>query len=160
MVDVMEKVPGIHDLGQFKSMGQPNIRIPPKRDVCARYGLNTGDVDAVIQAAIGGQAVTQVYEGEKYFDLTVRWLPQHRGSGDAIRRIMVAAPDGTQMPLGQLADITKEEGPALIYREDGSRYAPVKFSVRDRDLVSTITEAKQKVNAKIKLPYDTHLDWA
>src|SRR5262249_54365362 len=125
-----------------------------------RTGQKCGVVDAVIQHACGVQALTQVYEVEKSFDLTVRWLPNYRGSIEAIRRIMVAAPDGTQMPLGQLAEITKEEGPALIYREDGSRYAPVKFSVRERDLVSTITEAKQKVNAKVKLPYDTHLEWA
>jgi cobalt-zinc-cadmium resistance protein CzcA len=160
IVEVMSTIAGVKDLAMFHSLGQPNVRITIDRDACARSGLNTGDVDAVIQAAIGGQAVTQVYEGEKYFDLTVRWAEPYRGSVDAIRRINVAAPDGSLVPLGQLAEITKEEGPALIYREDGSRYAPVKFSVRDRDLVSTITEAKQKVTAKVKLPYDTHLEWA
>ncbi len=160
IVEVMSSIPGVKDLAMFHTLGQPNVKIAIDRDACARSGLNTGDVDAVIQAAIGGQTVTQVYEGEKYFDLTVRWAEPYRGSVDAIRRINVAAPDGSLVPLGQLADITKEEGPALIYREDGSRYAPVKFSVRDRDLVSTITEARQKVNAKVKLPYDTHLDWA
>src|SRR4029077_14309690 len=111
IVDVMGKVPGIADLGQFKSMGQPNIRITPKREVCARYGLNTGDVDAVIQAAIGGQAVTQVYEGEKHFDLTVRWKPEYRMSLEAIREITVSTPDGAQVPLGQLADVQVVEGP-------------------------------------------------
>ena len=135
------------------------MKITIDRQACSRYGLNTGDVDAVIQAAIGGQAVTRVFEGEKSFNLTVRWLPAHRSSIDTIRRITVAAADGTQVPLGQLATIAKEEGPALIYREDGSRYAPVKFSVRERDLVSTIAEAKAAVAAKVKLPYDTHLEW-
>ena len=128
----------------FRSLGQPNVKITPDRAACARYGLNTGDVEAVIQAAIGGQAVTQVYEGEKRFDLTVRWLPQYRSSIEAIREIMVATPDGSQMPLGQLAQIVEEEGPSLIYREDGRRYAPVKFSVRGRDLASTINEAQRK----------------
>ena len=92
----MGQVPGIKDLGHFQSMGQPNIRITPKREVCARYGLNTGDVDAVIQAAIGGQAVVQVYEGEKHFDLTVRWKPQYRMSLEAIREITVSTPDGAR----------------------------------------------------------------
>jgi cobalt-zinc-cadmium resistance protein CzcA len=160
IVSVMSAIPGVKDLAMFHTLGQPNIKITIDRAACARSGLNTGDVDAVIQAAIGGQAVTQVYEGEKYFDLTVRWMEAHRSSVDAIRRIMLTASDGSQVPLGQLAAITREEGPALIYREDGSRYAPVKFSVRDRDLVSTITEARQKVAAAVKLPYDTHLEWA
>jgi cobalt-zinc-cadmium resistance protein CzcA len=172
IVDVMEKVPGIKDLGQFKSMGQPNIRITPKRDACARYGLNTGDVDTVIQAAIGGQAVTQVYEGEKHFDLTVRWKPEYRMSLEAIREITVSTPDGAQLPLGQLADIQVVEGPAIIYREDSVRYSPVKFSVRGRDLASTIAEAQAQIDhdipqcdkapAWVQLcrPYDMRLDWA
>ena len=160
IVDVMGGVKGVADLGMFHTLGQPNVRIAIDRQACARSGLNTGDVDAVIQAAIGGQTATQVYEGEKAFDLTVRWLDPYRSSVDAIRRITVTAADGSQVPLGQLSTITKEEGPALIYREDGSRYAPVKFSIRGRDLVSTITEAKQRIAAKVKLPYDTHLEWA
>ena len=159
IVEVVGKVAGVKDLAMFHTLGQPNVKITIDRAACARSGLNTGDVDAVIQAAIGGQTVTQVYEGEKSFDLAVRWLEPYRSSIESIRRIMVAAPDGTQIPLGQLASITKEEGPSLIYREDGARYAPVKFSVRDRDLVSTITEAKQRVAAEVKLPYDTHLEW-
>jgi heavy metal efflux system protein len=172
VVDVMGKVPGIKDLGQFQSMGQPNIRITPDRDVCARYGLNTGDVDTVIQAAIGGQAVTQVYEGEKHFDLTVRWKPEYRLSLEAIREITVATPDGSQVPLGQLADIQVVEGPAIIYREDGVRYSPVKFSVRGRDLASTISEAQAQIEqdipacekapgaSKLCRPYDMRLEWA
>ncbi len=119
IVEVMSSIAGVKDLAMFHSLGQPNVRITIDRDACARSGLNTGDVDAVIQAAIGGQAVTQVYEGEKYFDLTVRWAEPYRGSVEAIRRINVAAPDGSLVPLGQLADITKEGGPAHINREDG-----------------------------------------
>jgi cobalt-zinc-cadmium resistance protein CzcA len=170
--EVMRSVRGIKDLGHFESMGQPNIRITPRREVCARYGLNTGDVDAVIQAAIGGQAVVQVYEGEKHFDLTVRWKPQYRTSLEAIREITVSTPDGAQLPLGQLADIQVVEGPAIIYREDAVRYSPVKFSVRGRDLASTIAEAQASIEreiprcdraydaSKVCRPYDTRLDWA
>ncbi len=171
IVDVMAKVPGIKDLGHFQSMGQPNIRITPNRELCARYGLNTGDVDAVIQAAIGGQAVVQVYEGEKHFDLTVRWKPEYRMSLEAIREITVSAPDGSQLPLGQLADVQIVDGPAIIYREDAVRYSPVKFSVRGRDLASTIADAQatiereiprcdQAAGSKTCRPYDTRLEWA
>jgi cobalt-zinc-cadmium resistance protein CzcA len=172
IVEVMGRVPGIKDLGHFPSMGQPNIRITPKREVCARYGLNTGDVDVVIQAAIGGQSVTQVYEGEKHFDLTVRWKPEYRQSLEAIREITVSTPDGAQVPLGQLADIEVVEGPGIIYREDGVRYSPVKFSVRGRDLASTITEAQAQIDHDLPpcekapgwmnlcRPYDMHLEWA
>ncbi len=171
VVDVMGKVKGIKDLGSFQSMGQPNIKITPKRDVCSRYGLNTGDVAAVIQAAIGGQSQTEVYEGEKRFDLTVRWKPQYRMSLEAIRETTVSTPDGAQVPLGQLADIQIVEGPAIIYREDSVRYSPVKFSVRGRDLASTIAEAQASIDREIpqcdkapawvKLcrPYDTRLEW-
>ena len=145
IVDTMSNVPGVKDLGQFRTLGQPSIRITPNRQVCARYGLNTGDIDSVIQAAIGGQAVTQVYEGEKHFDLTVRWLPEYRTSIEAIREITIATPDGGYIPLGQLADIKLEDGPTTIYREDGVRYSPVKFSVRGRDLLSTITDAQNQI---------------
>ncbi|HVV50008.1 MAG TPA: CusA/CzcA family heavy metal efflux RND transporter [Polyangia bacterium] len=160
IVDVMSTVKGVEDLGLFPSLGQPNVRITPDRVQCGRYGLNVGDVEAVVQAAIGGQAITQVYEGEKRFDLTVRWAPAFRKDLRAIRGILVATPDGAQVPLGQLAQIAEEEGPSLIYREDNRRYAPVKFSVRGRDLASTIDEAREKIAERVKLPYDTHLEWA
>jgi len=160
IIDVMSKVRGVEDLGMFHSLGQPDIKIVPDRTICARYGLNTGDVDAVVQAAIGGQAVTQVFEGEKFFALTVRWQEPYRSSVDELRQITVSSPDGNNIPLGQLASITQVEGPMTIYREDGRRYAPVKFSVRKRDLGSTIAEAQEKISKQVKLPYDTHLVWA
>src|SRR6202022_3082131 len=105
IVDVMTSVRGVKDLGWFHSMGQPSIKIVPDRVLCERYGLNTGDVETVVQAAIGGQAVTQVFEGEKSFALTVRWLEPYRNSLKAIRSITVASVDGSQIPLGQLASI-------------------------------------------------------
>src|SRR5208337_4792351 len=108
----------------------PSIKIVPDRLVLERYGLNTGDVEAVVAAAIGGQAITQVFEGEKSFALTVRWKEQFRNSIGAIKKISVASPDGSQIPLGEIASIAEESSPSVIYREDGWRYSPVKFSVR------------------------------
>jgi cobalt-zinc-cadmium resistance protein CzcA len=173
VVDTMGSVPGVADLGHFHVLGEPSIKITPNRKECARYGLNTGDVDAVIQAAIGGQAVTQVYEGEKFFDLTIRWKPEYRMSLEAIREITVATPDGLSIPLGQIADIRTAEGPAMIYREDGVRYSPVKFSVRGRDLTGTIMDSQRKIEERIPRcdrqppgwnkacrPYDIRLEWA
>jgi cobalt-zinc-cadmium resistance protein CzcA len=173
IVQTMSKVPGVADLGQFRVLGEPSIKITPRRSECARYGLNTGDVDTVIQAAIGGTAVTEVYEGEKFFDLTVRWKPQYRMTLEAIREITVSTPDGSQIPLGQIADVKTVEGPAMIYREDAVRYSPVKFSVRGRDLAGTIADAQKRIDEEIprcdkappgwnKLcrPYDMRLEWA
>ena len=160
IVDVMGGVRGVKDLGMFATLGQPSIKIVPDREQCARYGLNTGDVEGVVAAAIGGQAVTQVFEGEKNFALTVRWQQPYRSSIAAIRAITVATPDGSQVPLGQVAKITQESGPSVIYREDGSRYSPVKFSVRGRDLGSTIDEAQRRIAEKVRLPAGGHLEWA
>jgi cobalt-zinc-cadmium resistance protein CzcA len=160
IVDVMAKVPGVKDLGLFSSLGQPSIRISPNRKQIARYGLNTGDVEAVIQAAVGGQAITQVFEGEKHFDLTVRWLPAFRDTVKAISNITVPTPDGSQIPLSQLAAIVEEQGPSIIYREDGHRYSPVKFSVRGKDLGSTIEAARVAILKNVQLPYTMFLDWA
>ncbi|GAC1540790.1 MAG: efflux RND transporter permease subunit [Myxococcales bacterium] len=160
IVAVMGRIRGVDDLGLLRSMGQPSIKIVPDRTQCARYGLNTGDVEAVVQAAIGGQAVTQVFEGEKSFALTVRFLPQYRGDLASLRRILVASPEGSQIPLSQLAAIDIEDSPSVIYREDGRRYTPVKFSVRGRDLGSTIGEAQAKIEELVRLPPETNLVWS
>jgi cobalt-zinc-cadmium resistance protein CzcA len=157
---VLSKIRGVEDLGLFHSLGQPEVRIVPDRALCARYGLNVGDVEQVVQTAVGGQAVTQVYQGEKHFDLVVRWAAPYRKDLKSIREILVATPDGAQIPLAQVARIETIDGAADVWREDGFRYAPVKFSVRGRDLGSTIEEAQQQLASKVKLPYDTHLEWA
>jgi heavy metal efflux system protein len=159
IAEVMSKVPGVKDLGVFRSLGQPDVKITVDRVACERYGLNTGDVDNVVQAALGGTALTQVYEGEQHYDLTVRWAERYRNSMEAIRQLTVPTPDGNYIPVGQLAEISIVEGPTVIYRQNGYRYTPVKFSVRGRDLTSTILEAQREINAKVKLPYDTHLVW-
>ena len=114
----------------------------------------------MVQAAIGGQAITQVFEGEKHFELILRWAEPYRRDVRSIRNVLVSTPDGAQVPLGQIAEVAEEEGPSVIYREDLKRYVPVKFSVRGRDLGGTIGEAQARINASVKLPYDTHLEWA
>jgi cobalt-zinc-cadmium resistance protein CzcA len=160
IMGVLSQVPGVRDLGVFSSLGQPSIRITPLRRACARYGLNTGDVTALIRAAIGGEAVTQIFQGEKEFDLVVRLLPEYRGSIEAMRETTVTTPQGMHVALGDLASFEIIDGPSTIYREDGQRYSPVKFSVRGRDLAGTVREAQEKARQAVQLPYDTHLDWS
>ena len=149
--EVIDGVRGIADVAVYRAMGQPNLLIKPDRQICSRYGLNVGDVAAAVQAAIGGQAVTQVLEGDRRFDLVVRWQPKYRQSSDAIRQIQIAMPGG-YVPLGQVADITTAEGASFIYREGLRRYVPIRFGVRGRDMQSTIDEAKKAVATQIKLP--------
>jgi cobalt-zinc-cadmium resistance protein CzcA len=160
IMKVLEKVTGITDIGTFRTLGQPEIRIVPDRTICSRYGINPGDINNIVQGLIGDLPVTQVYEGEKFFALTTRLQEPYRDSLEAIRQIPVQSPDGNFLPLGQLASITREEGPLVVYREDGQRFSPVKFSVRGRDLAGAIGEAKTRIAQEVKLPYDTHLIWS
>ncbi|HVC45126.1 MAG TPA: CusA/CzcA family heavy metal efflux RND transporter [Candidatus Binataceae bacterium] len=160
VVEVMGGVPGLVDLAVYRSLGQPNLVITPDRAQCARYGLNVGDVAAVIQAAIGGQAVTQVLEGDRRFDLVVRWQKQYRTSLAAIHGIRIPLPNGGEIPLGQVARIETAEGASFIYREGLERYVPVRFAVRGRDLQSAVEDAKKTVGAQVKLPDGVHLEWA
>lgn len=160
LMAVLGEVQGVRDLGLVRSSGQPSIKIVPDRQICSRYGLNTGNVEAVIQAAIGGKAATQVMEGDRRFDLTVRWLPPYRESVEAIKELMIFTPEGTPVPLAQIAQVTSEDSPAVVFREDGTRYTPIKFSVRGRDLESTVAEAQARVAKKVPIGSDTHLDWS
>ncbi len=158
--EVMSGVAGIADTAVYRSMGQPNLLITPDRTACWRYGLNVGDVANIVQAAIGGQTVTQVLEGERTFSLVVRWLPKYRQSLDAIRQIRVALPSGTgYVPLAQVAEIKSAEGASFIYREGLRRYVPLRFSVRGRDLQTAINDAKATVAKQVKLPSGVYLDW-
>jgi heavy metal efflux system protein len=157
--EVTEGVPGMADMAVYRSMGQPNLMIIPDRAACSRYGLNVGDINAVVQAAIGGQAVTQVLQGERAFNLMVRWQPKYRNSLNAIRHIKIAQPSGGYVQLEQVADIRTVEGASFIYREGLRRYVPIRFSVRGRDMQSTIDEAKQAVARRIRLPEGVSLDW-
>jgi heavy metal efflux system protein len=160
----MAKVQGVADLGIFHLLGQPNLNIRINREKAARYGLNTGDVNTVVQAALGGTTATTVLEGDRQFGLAVRLDPRFRDSIDAVRTVKVAyqTPSGTNayIPLSELADITLDTGASFIYRERSQRYVPIKFSVRGRDLGGTVAEAQDRVAKAIKLPNGYQILWA
>jgi cobalt-zinc-cadmium resistance protein CzcA len=160
----MAKVPGVADLGIFHLVGQPNLNIRIDREKAARYGLNTGDVNTVVQAALGGTNATTVLEGDRQFVVAVRLDARYRTGIDAIRTVKVAyqTPSGTNayIPLSELADITLDTGASFIYRERSQRYIPIKFSVRGRDLGSTVAEAQERVANAVKLPNGYQILWA
>ncbi|MBV8273219.1 MAG: efflux RND transporter permease subunit [Cupriavidus sp.] len=160
----MRQIRGVTDLGVFRVLGQPNLNIRVNREAAARYGLNTGDVNSVVQAALGGTQATTVLEGDRQFALTVRMAPEYRGSIDAIRNVKVAyqTANGSNayIPLSALADISLDTGASYIYHERNQRYIPIKFSVRDRDLGSTVAEAQARIASKIKLPEGYQIQWA
>src|SRR5499426_1662241 len=154
--DVMAAIPGVADLGVFGELGQTNLLIRANRREAARYDIAPNDINATAQAAIGGQAVTQLLDGEKRFDVVVRFLPQYRQSLEAISNIQINSPDGKRIPLKQLAEITRQTGASFIYREDNARYIPIKFSVRGRDLQSTIDEIQSRIQSQVQLPANYH----
>jgi cobalt-zinc-cadmium resistance protein CzcA len=160
----MQHVQGITDLGIFHVLGQPNLNIKVDREKAARYGLNTGDVNTVIQAALGGTVATTLLEGDRQFGVAVRLPPDYRSSLEAVGnlKVAVATPSGTNayIPLRQLADITLDTGASYIYHEEGERYIPVKFSVRDRDLGGAVAEAQERIAENVKLPSGYRLAWA
>jgi heavy metal efflux system protein len=164
VMDQMQQVRGITDLGIFHVLGQPNLNIKVDRDKAARYGLNTGDVNTVVQAALGGAAATTLLEGDRQFSVVVRLPPEYRSSLEAVGnvKVAVATPSGANayIPLRQLADITLDTGASYIYHEEGERYIPVKFSVRDRDLGGAVAEAQQRIAQNVKLPSGYRLIWA
>jgi len=157
--NVLKQVRGVKDLGVFKLLGQPNLVIRVDRQACARYGLLVSDVNAVVQAAVGGQAVTKVFEGERWFDLVVRFLPEYRQDMEAIGNILVNTPDGARIPLKQIASIATQTGAFIIYREGNERYIPIKFSVRGRDLESTVREAQARIQEQVSLPERYRIEW-
>jgi NodT family efflux transporter outer membrane factor (OMF) lipoprotein len=159
-------VPGIEDLAVFKSLGQPTIRVDIDRKRAARYGLATGDINATIQAAIGGQSPGDVFEegSDRHFAIMVRFAPEYRSSVDAIRRITIGAPSPTgngtiQVPLGDVADVRLVSGASFVYREQQERYVPIKFSVRGRDLGTVVLEGQEKVREQVHLPPGYRLEW-
>jgi cobalt-zinc-cadmium resistance protein CzcA len=157
---ILDATPGMADTAVYRSLGQPNLLVIPDRAKCARYGLNVGDVAAVVQAAVGGQSVTQVLEGDRSFSLVVRWKPQFRQSIDAIRGIRVTLPTGSQVPLSEIASIEMSEGASYIYREGLERFVPVRFSVRGRDLQSAVRDAQRRVDADVPKPAGGHFQWS
>lgn len=157
---VMKSVPGVADVGVFKVGGQPSLVIQIDRGKAARYGILAGDINAAVQAAIGGAPVSQVIQGDRRFDLTVRYPEANRSSPDAIRAILVPTADGGRIPLGQVASVAIHEGSFMIYREGGRRYIPIKFSVRGRDLSTTIKELQEKLKQQVHLPTGYDYTWA
>jgi len=162
--DQMSQVRGVTDLGIFPVLGQPNLNIKVDRAKAARYGLNSGDVNSVIQAATGGAIATSVLEGDRQFDLVVRYTPEYRDSIEKIHNIKVAYQSAgganAYIPLSELANISLDTGAAWIYHEGVQRFIPVKFSVRGRDLGGTVEEAQQRIAENLKLPPGYRLIWA
>jgi cobalt-zinc-cadmium resistance protein CzcA len=164
--EVMKTVPGIADLAVFNSLGQPTVRIDIDRPRAARYGIAPGDINATVQAAIGGQAAGNLYEegSDRNFPMIVRLAPKYRQSLDAIRHITVGAPNPNgsgvvPVPLTDLATVAIVSGASFIYRENQERYIPIKFSVRGRDLGSAVLEAQRKVAEEVRLPGGYRLEW-
>jgi cobalt-zinc-cadmium resistance protein CzcA len=162
--DQMSQVRGIADLGIFPVLGQPNLNVTVDREKAARYGLNSGDVNSVIQAALGGAVATTVLEGDRQFDLIVRYTPDYRDSLEKIRNIKVgyttSSGANAYIPLSELATITVDNGAAWIYHESVERFIPVKFNVRGLDLGSTVAEAQDRIMKDVKLPPGYRLIWA
>ena len=156
---VLEHVPGFTELTVVRELGQPSLLIDVDRAKIARYGVNVADAETVIQAAVGGQAATQVIQGEKLFDLVVRMEPQYRSSAREIGNLLVPAPAGQQIPLAELAAIREANGASFIYRENNSRYIGIQYSVEGRDLERAVNEAQKAVNATVHLPQGYVMSW-
>jgi cobalt-zinc-cadmium resistance protein CzcA len=158
-------VPGVTDPGVFNLLGQPNLVIRIDRATAARYGFSVADINSVVQAAVGGQEVTRVYEGEMNFALTVRLAPEYRHNVDAIRSVPVALPNNdprsptAYIALGDLGEVKLETGAAYIYRENNQRFVPLKYSVRGRDLGSTVAEAQDRIAKKLAMPQGYRMEW-
>ena len=155
----LQTVKGVEDLGIFRNLGQPELRITLNPDKMAQYGVDAADANAVIEMAIGGKAVSQVYEGERKFDLRLRYDLPYRSSIDQIGDLLVPTLNGGKIPLKEIAGIKNQMGPAFIYREDNARFIAVKFSVRGRDLGSAVDEARQKVKNHVKLEKGYEIKW-
>ena len=162
----LAKVPGVTDPGAFNLLGQPNLVIQVDRAKAARYGITVADMNTVVQAAIGGQEVTRIYEGEMNFALTVRLAPQYRDNVDAIRSVPVALPNSdpksptAYIALGDVAEVRLETGAAYIYRQNTERFVPIKYSVRGRDLGSTVAEAQARIAKNVQLKEGYRLEWS
>ena len=160
IVGVMRHIRGIEDLGLFRVIGQPNLNFVVDREQASRYGVNVSDVQDAIQTAVGGNAVTQVLEGERRFDLVPRYTAPYRDTQEAIANVRLLAPSGERVSLAQLSKVKVLDGASEIYREENSRYVAIKYSVRGRDLGSTVEEAIGDVNRQVKLPEGYTISWA
>ena len=159
VVNVMRGVKGIQDLGVFRVLGQPNLNVTVDRKQCARFQINAADVQDAVQTAVGGNALTQVLQGEERYDLVMRYLPQYRDTKEAIENIRLPAPSGERVSIAQLCKIGERDGASEIYREGNQRYIAVKYSVRERDLGGAVMESMHKVEQKVQLPRGYRIDW-
>jgi heavy metal efflux system protein len=156
----MSNVRGVADLGVFRILGQPNLNFTVDRAAAARYGINVADIQDAIQTAVGANPITQVQQGEARYDVTLRYLRPYRDTREAIEDIRLLAPTGERVSLAQLTHVSTDDGAEQINREGGQRYIAIKFSVRGRDLGSTVEEAISRVEHNVKLPVGYHLEWA
>jgi heavy metal efflux system protein len=156
---VLEHVPGFTELTVVRELGQPSLLIDIDREKIARYGINVADVEAVIQTAVGGQAATQVIQGEKLFDLVVRMEPQFRSTPAEISSLLVSTPSGQLIPLSQLANVHESTGASFIYRENNSRYIGVQYSIEGRDLAGAVRDAQAAVAKAVSLPPGYRITW-
>ena len=157
--NVLDKTPGFTELTVVRELGQPSLIVDADRAKIARYGINVADVEAVVQAAVGGQAATQVIQGEKLFDLIVRMEPQFRSSARQIGDLLVPAPAGQQIPLSELATIKESTGASFIYRENNSRYIGVQYSIEGRNLEGAVHAAQANIAKAVKIPEGYRLEW-
>jgi cobalt-zinc-cadmium resistance protein CzcA len=160
IVETMRRINGVQDLGLFRAVGQPNLNLTVDRQRAARYQINVADVQDAIQTAVGGATFSQVLQGEQRYDLAMRYLPEYRNTKEAIEQIRLVSPTGERVSLAQLCRIQVVDGANEIYREGNSRYVAIKYSVRGRDLGSTVEEAIKAVDKRVKLPTGYHVDWA
>ena len=160
IVKVMDQIRGVSDPGLLRLVGQPNVDLTIDRVKANRFGINISDIQEVVEVAVGGKAVSQIIEGEKSYDLVVRYQETYKSSVDDIGSIKMLTPSRQPVALSQVCDIKIQDSPSMIYREANSRYIPIKYSVRGRDLENTVKEAMRAVKEKVKLPQDYHLDWA
>ncbi len=156
---LLKKIRGIEDVGIYQELGQPTLNINVNRSLCARFGVNVSDVENLVQNAIGGNAVSSILEGERRFDLAVRFPETNRDMIEKVKYLLVDTPDGQRIPLSMLAGVELTDGPFFIYREAGKRYIAIKFGVRDRDLGSATAEAQKMVKKEIELPRGYTIKW-
>jgi heavy metal efflux system protein len=156
----MSSVNGVKDLGIFRIVGQPNLNFSVDRNAAARWGINVADIQDAIQTAVGANAITQVQQGEAHFDVTLRYLKPYRDTREAIENIRLLSPSGERVSLGQLTTVSTDDGAEQINREASQRYIAIKYSVKGRDLGSTVEEAISKVTKNVTLPPGYHLEWA
>jgi heavy metal efflux system protein len=156
----MQSIPGVEDLGIFRIVGQPNLNLQIDRAAARRWGINVSDVQDAIQTAVGANAITQVQQGEARFDVTLRYQQQYRDTREAIENVRLLSSSGERVSLAQVTKVSTDDGAEQINREGGQRFIAIKYSVRGRDLGSTVEEAIAKVEHNVKLPAGYHLEWA